>query len=363
MFDRSFPKALILTALLLPIAGCTNAMVASIQVNPSSQALVVGQSVQLTAIGTYGHGSGNPSSQSDVTSQATWTSSTPSVATVSSTGLTSAVGSGTTTITASMNGFTGLVSSSATITVVSPSGSGGSVTGLLSLTIIPSTVTVNNLMGTGQFLAIGTFQNSPTVRDLTNSVNWISSAPNVFPISTNGTGAAASGTTAGIITAYGSGNADVIAEAVDPNTGSIQTAQATFNCPLVLPKTTNGVVTDPGSCNSDTLASALLSTLTIYSAGLNSTGWLITAPSATGTLNVIHCGPGSTTAGLGAPVCTATYPVGAVVTVTAPSEPGVNFGGWTSNCISTTPAQPSATGPNTCTVDLTTNDTVGAIFN
>lgn len=366
MSARSCLKISLLVCLFVPIFGCSSSEVDSIAVSPSSQALVVGQSVQLTAVGTYGHGPNHPAVQHDVTALAKWTSSNTGVATVSSTGLVSSVGSGSTIISATMNGFTGVVSGTSTITIVSPSGSGGgSVSGLLSLQIIPNTVTVDNLQGTGQFIAIGTFASSPTVRDLTNSVNWISSFPNDFPISTNGTGAAASGTTAGIITAYASGSADVIAEAVDPKTGSIQTAEATFNCPYKAPtydKTTNPpTVTDVGTCNSLTVSSDLLSTLTIYSAGLNSTGWLITAPSATGTPNVIHCGPASTTAGMGAPVCTATYPIGAIITVTAPAEPGVNFGGWTSNCIAQSPV--TAAGPNTCTVDLTSNDTVGAIFN
>ena len=365
MSARGYLGLMLSVCLILPVIGCGTAEVDSIAVSPTTQAVDIGQSVQFTAIGTYGHGPNHPAAQHDVTSQATWTSSAPSIATVSSTGLVTAVAAGTATITASMNGFTGVVSGSGTMAVINPTGTtgSGSVQGLLSLQIIPSSVTVLNLQGTGQFPAIGTFATAPTVRDLTNSVNWISSFPNVFPISTNGTGAAASGTTAGIVTAYGSGTADIIAEAVDPKTGSIQTAEATFNCPYAAPKidSTTGKITDPGTCNEDTLAISLLSTLTIYSSGLNSTGWLVTAPSATGTPNVIHCGPASPTAGMGAPVCTATYPVGAIVTVTAPSEPGVSFGGWSSNCITQSPV--TASGPNTCTVDLTTNDTVGAIFN
>jgi hypothetical protein len=355
---------MLLVCLIVPIVGCGTSQVDSIAISPTTQALVIGQTVQFTALGAYGHGPSHPSTQLDVTNKVTWTSSAPSVATISSTGVATAVGSGTTTITASMNGFTGVVSTTGTLTVINPAGNTGGVAGLLSLSIIPSSVTVNNLQGTGQYLAIGTFASAPTVRDLTNSVNWVSGAPNIFPISTNGTGAASSGTTAGIVTAYASGSEVVIAEATDPKTGSIQTATATFNCPLVQPTfNSSGVLTDPGSCNSLTIASALLSTLTIYSAGLNSTGWLVTAPSATGTPNVIHCGPGSVAAGLGAPVCTATYPIGATITVTAPAESGVNFGGWSSNCITKNPATPSQTGPNTCTVNLTTNDTVGAVFN
>jgi hypothetical protein len=391
MSARSCVQFMLLVCLIVPVVGCGSAEVDSISVSPTTQSLLIGQTVQFTATGSYGHGANHPAALHDVTSLAKWASSAPSIATVSSTGLVTAVAAGTATITASMNGFTGVVSGTATVVVINPTGTTGSVQGLLSLEIIPSSVTVLNLQGTGQFLAIGTFATAPTVRDLTNSVNWISSAPNIFPISTNGTGAAASGTTAGIITAYGSGNADVIAEAVDPKTGSIQTAQATFNCPYKPPTvdSTTGKVTDVGTCNEDTLASALFSTLTIYSAGLNTTGWLITAPSSTGTANVIHCGPGSQTAGLGAPVCTATYAINPVlpafpttlcpnvnvpctpIIVTAPAEPGVKFGGWSANCLPsdqngnplTSPPYFSETGPNWCVVNLTVNDTVGAVFN
>ncbi len=55
---------------------------------------------------------------------------------------------------------------------------------LLSLTIIPSsTYGPDNLQGTGQFLAIGTYATPPYVRDLTNSPNltWISSFPSDLP--------------------------------------------------------------------------------------------------------------------------------------------------------------------------------------
>lgn len=391
MSARSCLKFMLAVCVIAPIIGCGSAEVDSISVSPTTQASVIGQAVQFTALGTYGHGPSHPAAQHDVTAKATWTSSSPAIATVSSTGLVTAVAGGTATITASMNGFTGVVSGTATVTVINPSGTTGGVQGLLSLQIIPSSVTVNNLQGTGQFLAIGTFSSAPTVRDLTNSVNWISGAPNIFPISTNGTGVAASGTTAGIVTAYGSGSDLIIAEATDPKTGSIQTATATFNCPLVPPTidSTTGKVTNVGSCNEDTLAISLLSTLTIYSAGLNSTGWLITAPSTTGTPNVIHCGPASQAAGLGAPVCTATYGINPVlpalptavcpdvtipctpIIVTAHAESGVKFGGWSSNCLPsdstgtplTSPPYYSETGTNYCVVNLTVNDTVGAVFN
>jgi hypothetical protein len=188
---------------------------------------------------------------------------------------------------------------------------------------------------------------------LTNSptVTWISATPSVFPVNnTNGT----LGATAGIVTAYGYGSGVITAEATSSD--GIQTATATFSCPLVIPTTTT-----PGSCYQGSQAPSLLATLTVYNEGLNTTNWEVTAPSATGTPDVLHCGPGWTLANpTSSSVCVATYPVGATVTLTAP-DTGAAFGGWSYNCANT--GTITATGPNSCTVTLTTNDTVGVIFN
>ncbi len=554
MHDRVLsPRVLLLIAMALPLAGCTNPLAVSISVSPTTQSISTGQSAQFTATGIFGHGSNHPSSSQDLTDTATWTSSVPAVASISSMGVATGLTPGTTTITASINGYTGVVSASATLTVEGSGGtspgsavvsiaiipgsqsvavptqtaqflaigttstgqtvnltnavawstssqqiatiggttglatavgqgsttvtalyvSGGSTltatatfsvlggtteeytavsivpgsqsisasgqtgqfialatsgsTGLeedvtnspqmtwlssipsvatvtsglasgngvatgvslgtstitaelknpdgslvsnsstvdvtntpapeplLSLEIIPGSITVGNLLDNGQFLAVGTYSTPPTVRDLTNSVQWLTSAPSVFPVNSNGTGVPSGGANAGIVTAYGSGGATIIAEATDPQTGSIQTATAEFNCPLVLPTPTTA-----GSCYPGSEASSLLSTLTIYNEGLNTTDWLVTAPSATGTPNVLHCGPGSTAAGFGGSVCVATYPVGSTITLTAPAGAGA-FGGWSYNCVPTSAV--TAAGPNTCQVTLTFDDTVGAIFN
>ena len=577
MHDRFSPWALFLIALVLPIAGCTSSQVDSLAVSPASQSLSVGQTVQLTATGTTGHGSNHPSTTQNVTATATWTSSNAAVASVNSTGLATALTAGTTTITATMNGFTGNISASATVTVAGSSGTGGTggasgavtsltiipssqsvalpnqttqfiaigttstgatvnltnqvawstsstqiatiggstglataltqgtvtvialysssgstiagtasfsvsngsteqytavtlvpasesvsaagqtgqfialatsgttglevdvtnspqttwsssipsiasvtsglasgngvITGagagstnitaevknpngsivsangtvtatltappepLLSLTIIPSSISVGNLQDTGNFLAIGTFSSSPYVEDLTNTVTWLSSFPNVFPVSTNST-PPNPGAPGGIVTAYGNGSATIIAEATYPTTGLqglVQTATATFNCPLVMPfvNTQTGEVT-AGSCYPGSQANGLLVTLTIYNEGLNTTNWLVTAPSATNTPNVIHCGPGWAKNGnTGGSVCTATYPLGSTITLTAPAQSGVAFGGWSYNCTTINPSPSTAAGPNTCTITLgnapngtdNSNVTIGAIFN
>ncbi|KAA6462921.1 hypothetical protein DYQ86_06165 [Acidobacteria bacterium AB60] len=333
------------------VSGGAAEQITALTVNPNAETLSASQQGQLIAIGT----AGSTGLQEDVTSspQTTWSSSIPSVASVSSSGQVTGVSPGSSLITAEWKNTDGsVVSATATVTVSATT----APEPLLSLTIIPSTITVGNLQGTGNFMAIGTFSTAPTVRDLTNSVKWISSAPNVFPVNTNGSGTN-QGAPGGIVTAYGNGGAVIIAEATDPTTGSIQTATATFNCPLVLPNPP----TTAGSCFPGSQASALLSTVTVYNEGLNTTNWLVTAPSATGTQDVLHCGPGWT--GAGGSVCVATYPIGTTLTLTAPAQSGVSFGGWSDNC-TPSPNPASQAGPNQCTMILTdTNVTVGAIFN
>jgi uncharacterized protein YjdB len=356
------------TANLTVTVGTTQQFT-SLTILPNSQTLtVLNQQAQFIALAT----SGATGLQQEVTNspQIKWSSSAPTIGSVSSTGVAKDLGAGSSTITAVLTNSDGsVVSSSATLTT--------SLTAvpqdLLSLSIIPSGITVLNLQDTGQFLAIGSFSTPPYTRDLTNSVQWITTAPNVFPVTTNcGSGAPSNCSPAplagsqngGVASAYGSGSGLIVAEYTGKD-GATQAVTATFACPLVLPTATN-----PGSCYPGSQAPALLSTLTVYNEGLNNndplsnnTNWLVTAPSGTGTPTVIHCGPGWTNNGQsGGSVCTATYPVGTVITLTAPQQTGVSFGGWSSNCI-ISPNPAVASGTNTCTVTLTTDATVGAIFN
>jgi hypothetical protein len=352
------------------LIGCANPSgLDSLVISPATQTLAVGQTAQLAAIGTFGNA--KHSTTGPVASGVTWVSSTPTVATVNASGLATAVGAGSTTITASAAGFAGTVTATAGLTVTGSTGgtTGGSGGGILSLTIIPSGITFASLGDSGQFLAIATYSTAPTVRDVTNSVTWLTSEPNKYPI-TNYSNAPTPGAgtqNGGVVSAYEASNggvgATITAEATDTN-GSIATATATVGCPFVLPNpgspatpTTPAVPPTPGSCYQN--VPQLLTTLTFFNEGLNTTNWLVTAPSATGTPAVLNCGPA---AGTGKSVCTATYPLGTIVTLTAPAETGVKFGGWSSNCFNVAPV--TQTGPNTCTVSLSTSDaTVGAIFN
>jgi uncharacterized protein YjdB len=326
----------------------------AVAITPSSQSLSAsGQTTQLIALAT----SGSTGLQTDVTSstQIKWSSNTPSIASVSASGLVTGSSAGNATITAELTNTDGsVVSGTATVAVSNTPAPDP----LLSLTIIPSTISVGNLQDTGNFLAIGTFSVAPYVRDLTNTVTWRSSFPDVFPVNSNNSVPEPVGSTAGVVTAYGSGGATIIAEATSSD-GSIQTATATFSCPLVLPNPP----TTAGSCYPGSQAPGLKATITVYNEGLNTTNWEVTAPSATGTPDVIHCGPGwALNGGTGGSVCAAPYPIGTTVTLTAPV--GAAFGGWSYNCTATAPV--TAAGPNSCTVTISPsnpNVTVGAIFN
>jgi hypothetical protein len=252
-------------------------------------------------------------------------------------------------------------------------------------------------------------------------VTWVS-LPEPFGFPINSAGAA--GGFGGLITAEGSGTGEqVYAVAANPDGTLVYGTTggaggfATFNCPYTPPTygtttVTIGTVTTTttdfndiltiGTCNPLTIGTGILSTLTVFNASLVSTGldqanWLVQAPSATSNwtnpLLVINCGGTNQQGTVGGSVCEATYPDNSTVILNAPAEPGVNFGGWSSNCTPCTlnpatgacpaivPPAPlySATGPNacsvvvggTCTYQATTasyectqsNVTVGAIFN
>jgi peptidoglycan/LPS O-acetylase OafA/YrhL len=93
---------LLLVCMLL-LTGCgSTPWVSSIQVVPASQTLQgVGATVQYKAMGTLTNRE-HPQTYKDVTNQVAWSSSVESVATISSVGLATGVGAGTTTITPSL---------------------------------------------------------------------------------------------------------------------------------------------------------------------------------------------------------------------------------------------------------------------
>jgi uncharacterized protein YjdB len=151
----------------------------AVSVSPPVATLNLGEEgicpLQFHATAIYSDGT-----TADVTTLSTWSSSTPSVATIgASTGLPTTVSTGTTTITAEFEGMTG----TATLTVVA------GILVSISVTPTPASVSVG---GTRQFTATANFSDGSSC-DATTKVNWLSSATGTATVSSGGlaTGVAA----------------------------------------------------------------------------------------------------------------------------------------------------------------------------
>ena len=153
----------------------------SIQITPQNLKLPAGIETQLKATGTFSDGQ-----QLDLTSGVTWTSSTPSVATVSNAadtvGVATGVTTGITTITASFAGQSATTQLSVTNATLN------------SITVSPASPTIN-LGASQQFTAQGNFSDSSTVNISVQTV-WSSSDVTVATIKPSGLANSASrGTT------------------------------------------------------------------------------------------------------------------------------------------------------------------------
>lgn len=164
----------------------TQATLASIAVTPTNPSLGIGVSQSFTATGTFSDGS-----VSDVSSLASWVSSTPAVASIDpATHLASTLSVGETTITASVGKLSG-----STVLTVSPAS-------LVAIAVAPETSTVA-LGGTITLTATGTYSDNTTV-DLSQSVTWSSNASATALVS-NGLGSQ------GTVTGLASGSATITA--------------------------------------------------------------------------------------------------------------------------------------------------------
>jgi trimeric autotransporter adhesin len=156
--------------------------IVSISLSPASAMILPNATQQFTATATYGN-----NTTGNVSSQVTWTSSAPSIATVSNTGLATAVAVGTSTITAT----SGTVNGTASLTVSSKT--------ITSITISPANPSISLIGGqTQQFTATATFSDG-TIGDVTTTSTWTSSNTSVAIINSTGlaTPVSVGGTTIG----------------------------------------------------------------------------------------------------------------------------------------------------------------------
>ena len=144
------------------------AQLVSIAVTPINMSVPLGTLQQYTATGTY-----TDNSTQDLTGSVTWSSSTPAAATITTSGLLTARGLGSSTITAA----SGSISGSTGVTV--------NTANVVSVALQPVDATIAN--GTNlQYNAIATFNDGSTLNvTIVSGVNWTSSLSTVATIGPN----------------------------------------------------------------------------------------------------------------------------------------------------------------------------------
>ena len=143
------------------------AVLQSIAVTPANPSISKGATQPFVATGTY-----NDGGTLNITSAVTWSSTNTTVATISSSGLASGVGAGSTTVQAT----SGSISGSTTLTVTTPT--------LVSIAVTPANATIE-LNGTEQYTATGTYSDNST-QNLTSGATWVSTNTAVATITTQG---------------------------------------------------------------------------------------------------------------------------------------------------------------------------------
>lgn len=150
------------------IVSCT--ALQSITIYPGSPTIPqLGQNQQLRALGIYPP----PASNRDISSLTSWASSNQGVATVSDSGLISAVGCGTSTISAMYQGIIGQTQLSVSCSV------------LQSVTVYPINPTILESQ-TEQLTALATYSPAAPVNDLTSGATWRSSNTAVASVDSSG---------------------------------------------------------------------------------------------------------------------------------------------------------------------------------
>lgn len=187
----------------------TTATLTKLEIDPAGPALPLGTSQAFAAIGTF-----SDNTTQDLTTQVSWTSSDPSVATIDAGGFLQTVKVGSTELSAKHGSVTG----TATVTVTSAA--------LTAIAVTPVAPSIAKGL-TQQFTATGSY---------TRTVTWSSSNADIVDVS-NG------GSSKGLALAKATGSANVTA--VDPATPAASTS-ATVNF-TVTPGTLNAIVVKPAA--------------------------------------------------------------------------------------------------------------------
>jgi len=322
-----------ISATLNSIQGATTLVVTpaalvSIAVAPINPSIPLGTKQPFTAMGTFADGSSQ-----DLTASATWSSDTPSAATVNAAGLATSTGQGTATITATV----GSVSGSSVLTVTPAA--------LVSIAVNPQTATAP--VGTTQtFTATGTYTDGST-QDVTQSGHWSSS---------NGTSATVSNTpgSQGLASALATGATSIsVTQNGVSGTANLNVSPAALVSITLAPLaptitlgasqqfSATGTFTD--GTTQDVTSVVQWTSTPVSVAVINTTGLATSASPGNATITAASGSvTQSTTLTVGAPACPNFYPVdlflnmngmplGSSVTTTslgAGTEISANYGGW-----------------------------------
>ena len=264
----------------------TPVTVTSVQVTPANNTLQVGQTQQLAAVVSDGNGTPLPGKVP------TWTSSATTVATVSNSGLVTAVGAGSATITATSDGVGGTAS-----VLVAPV-----PVGSVSITPPSASLPVGGTLTLQVALADGTGNTLPTTGRV---ITYTSNAPTVASVSS-----------AGVVTALSAGSADIVVTCE----GKTATATITVTVPAVA-----SVDVTPSSSTLSTGGTVQLTAVAKDAGGTTIPGipitWstsdgLVATVNTTGLVTAVAAGSASITATAGSVLGIAT------VSVTAASSIG-----------------------------------------
>lgn len=176
--------------------------VTAVVVRPAAVTIAVGDSVRLSAVGTFAAGS-----ERDISAEAAWISSDAAIATVDDRGLVVAVGPGTAEITAELADSTGR----AVVTVSAPA-----ALLRLDITVADSALCLLDSDPQQGLDAKGTFDDG-SQQTLTDQVAWTSSAPAVASVDDGG-----------VVTVFGADGQATITAALD----GVE-AQTTYDCRIV----------------------------------------------------------------------------------------------------------------------------------
>lgn len=244
----------------------------SVSVSPTSANVETGSTQQFSATAQYSDGS-----TANVSSTATWAVGNPSIASISSTGLVTGKGSGTTTVSASLGGM--LASANLVVATVAAK--------VTSIAVTPSQQSVE-VGHTQQFSATATFSDG-TTQPITN-VTWSISPASVATISSTGlaTGVAAGSATVSATYSGVTGTAQLTVNAKTVTALSVTPSSVTLSVGGTEQFTATATYNDGSQANVSSAASWTVGSTTI--ATVNSSGLAIALAQGQTTVSASYSG-------------------------------------------------------------------------